>query len=196
MNHYSVSPQASPQAGWVVNLLLTICVLTLNFSPALAGTFNVSPVKINLFKNSSTAIITVSNAGNSDTTIQLQTMRWIQDGEGDSPSPNLAASIEVAEVVLNSLDPTVDGKPAQETNSSLAVSAPTINKTPAPIGESVEQDMDASEAATENTPSPAPFTPSSTAETKATETANRYLESLKSKWSANENGYFEVSNPF
>jgi hypothetical protein len=83
MNHHSVSPQASPHAGWVVNLLLAICVLTLNFSPALAGTFNVSPVKINLSKNSSTAIITVSNAGNSDTTIQLQTMRWIQDEEGD-----------------------------------------------------------------------------------------------------------------
>ena len=87
MNHHSVSPQASPHAGWVVNLLLAICVLTLNFSPALAGTFNVSPVKINLSKNSSTAIITVSNSGNSDTTIQLQTMRWIQDGEGDRLQP-------------------------------------------------------------------------------------------------------------
>ena len=79
MNVHSVSPQASPNAGWVVNLLFAICVLALNFSPALAGTFNVSPVKINLSKNSSTAIIQVSNAGSSDTTIQLQTMRWIQD---------------------------------------------------------------------------------------------------------------------
>ena len=87
MNHHSVSPQASPHAGWVVNLLFTLCVLTLNFSVALAGTFNVSPVKITLSKNSSTAIITVSNSGNSDTTIQLQTMRWIQDGEGDRLQP-------------------------------------------------------------------------------------------------------------
>jgi fimbrial chaperone protein len=87
MNCHSVSPQALPHAGWVANLFFTICVLTLNFSPALAGTFNVSPVKINLSKNSSTAIITVSNAGNSDTTIQLQTMRWVQDGEGDKLQP-------------------------------------------------------------------------------------------------------------
>jgi len=77
MNSHSVSPKASHHAGWVVYLLLVFCVLTFNFSPVLAGTFNVSPVKINLSKNSSTAIITVSNAGSSDTTIQLQTMRWI-----------------------------------------------------------------------------------------------------------------------
>ena len=88
MNHHSVSSQASPHAGWVVNLLLAFCLLTLIFKAAIAGTFNVSPVKINLFKNSSTAIITVSNAGNSDTTIQLQTMRWIQDGEGDKLQPS------------------------------------------------------------------------------------------------------------
>ena len=88
MNHHSVSSQASLHAGWVVNLLLPFCLLTLIFKAAIAGTFNVSPVKINLFKNSSTAIITVSNAGNSDTTIQLQTMRWIQDGEGDKLQPS------------------------------------------------------------------------------------------------------------
>jgi len=87
MNNHSVSPKASHHAGWVVYLLLVFCVLTFNFSPVLAGTFNVSPVKINLSKNSSTAIITVSNAGSSDTTIQLQTMRWIQDGEGDRLQP-------------------------------------------------------------------------------------------------------------
>ena len=87
MNSHSVSPKASHHAGWVVYLLLVFCVLTFNFSPVLAGTFNVSPVKINLSKNSSTAIITVSNAGSSDTTIQLQTMRWIQDGEGDRLQP-------------------------------------------------------------------------------------------------------------
>jgi|LauGreDrversion4_2_1035121.scaffolds.fasta_scaffold53587_4 fimbrial chaperone protein len=87
MNCHSVSPQALPHTGWVANLFFAICVLTLNFSPALAGTFNVSPVKINLSKNSSTAIISVSNAGNSDTTIQLQTMRWIQEGEGDKLQP-------------------------------------------------------------------------------------------------------------
>jgi len=87
MNRHSVSPQASPNAGWVVNLLFAIYVLALNFSPALAGTFNVSPVKINLSKNSSTAIIQVSNAGSSDTTIQLHTMRWIHDGEEDKLEP-------------------------------------------------------------------------------------------------------------
>jgi len=87
MNSHSVSPKASHHAGWVVYLLLVFCVLTFNFSAALAGTFNVSPVKINLSKNSSTAILQVSNAGNSDTTIQLQTIRWIQDGEGDRLQP-------------------------------------------------------------------------------------------------------------
>jgi fimbrial chaperone protein len=87
MNSHSVSPKASHHAGWVVYLLLVFCVLTFNFSAALAGTFNVSPVKINLSKNSSTAILQVSNAGNSDTTIQLQSMRWIQDGEGDKLQP-------------------------------------------------------------------------------------------------------------
>ena len=87
MNLHSVSPQASPHAGWVGNLLLAFCLLTLIFKAAIAGTFNVSPVKINLSKNSSTAIITVSNAGNSDTTIQLQTMRWLQDVEGDKLQP-------------------------------------------------------------------------------------------------------------
>jgi hypothetical protein len=39
--------------------------------------------------------------------------------QADSPPLNLVASIDVAEVVLNSLDPLVNGKPAEETNSSL-----------------------------------------------------------------------------
>jgi hypothetical protein len=56
--------------------------------------------------------------------------------------------------------------------------------------------MDAAEAATESTPSPASSAPSSKAETKSAATDNPYLESLNSKWSAKENGYFEVSKPF
>ena len=105
MNRHSVSPQASPHAGWVVNLLLAIGVLTLNLSPVLAGTFNVSPVKINLSKNSSTAIITVSNSGNSDTTIQLQTMRWIQDEEGDKlqPTREIVATPQIFSITVNEI---------------------------------------------------------------------------------------------
>jgi fimbrial chaperone protein len=87
MSRHSVSSEALLHAGWVVNLFLAFCVLTLSCNESLAGTLNVSPVKINLSKNFSTAIIQVSNAGNSDTTIQLQTMRWIQDGEGDKLQP-------------------------------------------------------------------------------------------------------------
>jgi fimbrial chaperone protein len=87
MSRHSVSPQASPHAGWVVKLLHAFCLLTLSCNASLAGTLNVSPIKINLSKNSSSAIIQVSNARNSDTTIQLQTMRWLQDGEGDSLQP-------------------------------------------------------------------------------------------------------------
>ena len=114
----------------------------------------------------------------------------------DVTPANLTASIEVEEVVLNSLDHAVDGKPAEHTNSSLAESTPTINITPAPIGEAIEQDIDASEATTESTPSPAPSATSSTAETKSNATDNPYLESLNTKWSASDNGYFEVSKPF
>jgi len=87
MSRHSVSPQTSPHAGWVVKLLHAFCLLTLSCNASLAGTLNVSPIKINLSKNSSSAIIQVSNAGNSDTTIQLQAMRWLQDGEGDSLQP-------------------------------------------------------------------------------------------------------------
>ena len=83
MNRDPVRSQASPCVGWVVSLFFAFCFLKLNFPVALAGTFNVSPVKINLTKNSTTAILQVSNAGNSTTTIQLQTMRWMQDGEED-----------------------------------------------------------------------------------------------------------------
>ncbi len=116
----------------------------------------------------------------------------------DSDDEDGAVSSSESELPANetSSDPVVNGKPAEDTNSSLAESAPTINTTPAPIGEAIEQGMDAAEVATKSTPSPAPTARTSTAEAKSTETANRYLESLKSKWSANENGYFEVSNPF
>jgi hypothetical protein len=39
--------------------------------------------------------------------------------QADSPPPNLVASIDVAEVVLHNLDPVINGKPSEETNSSL-----------------------------------------------------------------------------
>jgi hypothetical protein len=116
----------------------------------------------------------------------------------DSDDEDGAVSSSESELPANetSSDPVVNGKPAEETTSSLAESAPIINTTPAPIGKAIEQGADTAEAATENTPRPAPSASSSTAETKSNETANRYLESLKSKWSAAENGYFEVSKPF
>lgn len=87
MNRHSVSIQASPYAGWVVISLLVLCLLTLVCNASLAGTFNISPIKITLSKNSSIAVIHLRNDGDSATTIQLQTMRWIQDGEGDKLQP-------------------------------------------------------------------------------------------------------------
>jgi hypothetical protein len=105
-------------------------------------------------------------------------------------------SIDVAEVILNSSDPTVAGKPVEETNSTEANSTPAINTTPAPIGKAIEQGKDVEVAATQSIPSPVTSAPSSTADTKSIATANPYLESLNTKWSAKENGYFEVSKPF
>lgn len=120
----------------------------------------------------------------------------LQTQKTDSPSPNLAASIKVAEVVLNSLEPVVNENPAEETTSSPAESAPTINAAPAPIGKAIEQGSDTTEAATENTPSPAPSAPSSTAATKATAKANPYLESLKNNWDPADDGYHTIIKPF
>jgi hypothetical protein len=116
----------------------------------------------------------------------------------DSDDEDGAVSSSESELPANetSSDPAVDGSPIEEPSSKLADSTPTINTTPAPIGKAIEQGTDAAEAATERTPNPAPSAPSSTAESKTTEAANRYLESLISKWSAAENGYFEVSKPF
>lgn len=83
MKHHSVSTQASPHAGWVDIFLLVFCLLTLGCNASVAGTFNISPLKITLSNNSSVAVIQLKNVGDSATTIQLQTMRWMQDGEGD-----------------------------------------------------------------------------------------------------------------
>jgi hypothetical protein len=120
-----------------------------------------------------------------DETLKAVTINKYESEQAVSPSPNLTASIKVAEVVLNSLDPLVNGKLAE-----------TINKIPIPIGETIEQDMDASEAATENTPSPAPSAPSSSAETKSTANANPYLASLKSVWNPSSIGRHEITTLF
>ncbi len=106
-------------------------------------------------------------------------------------------SVDVAEVVLNSVDPLVDGKLAEDTNSSPAESGPTISTTPAPIGKAIEQGSNAAEAATENTPSPVPFSSSSTtAEIKDSAKANPYLESLKTEWDPADDGYHTITKPF
>ena len=117
--------------------------------------------------------------------LKVVTIKEYESEQVVSPSANLTASIKVAEVVLNNLDPLVNGKPAE-----------TINTTPIPIGETIEQDMDASEAATENTPSPAPSAPSSSAETKNTAKANPHLASLQSKWRPIGNGYHQITELF
>jgi len=87
MNRHSVSIQASPHAGWVDIFLLVFCLLTFGCNESVAGTFNISPLKITLSSNSSVAVIQLKNVGDSATTIQLQTMRWMQDGEGDKLQP-------------------------------------------------------------------------------------------------------------
>ena len=83
MNHHSASTKASSHSGWVVIFLFVFCLLTLGCNASVAGTFNISPLKITLSKNSSIAVIQLKNVGDSATTIQLQTMRRMQDGEGD-----------------------------------------------------------------------------------------------------------------
>lgn len=83
MNHHSASTKASSHSGWVVIFLFVFCLLTLGCNASVAGTFNISPLKITLSKNSSVAVIQLKNVGDSATTIQLQTMRRMQDGEGD-----------------------------------------------------------------------------------------------------------------
>ena len=83
MNHHSVSTKVSFHSGWVVIFLFVFCLLTLGCNASVAGTFNISPLKITLSKNSSIAVIQLKNVGDSATTIQLQTMRRMQDGEGD-----------------------------------------------------------------------------------------------------------------
>ena len=87
MNHHSVSTKASSHSDWVVIFLFVFCLLTLGCNASVAGTFNISPLKITLSKNSSTAVIQLKNVGDSATTIQLQTMRRMQDGEEDKLQP-------------------------------------------------------------------------------------------------------------
>ena len=115
----------------------------------------------------------------------------------DSDDEDGAVSSSESELPSNetSSDPAVDGSPVEEPSSKPAESAPIINTIPTPIGEAIEQGADTAEAATENTPSPAPTARTSTAETKSTSTDNPYLESLKTEWKA-KNGVYEVSKPF
>jgi hypothetical protein len=131
-----------------------------------------------------------------DETLKAVTINKYESEQAVSPSPNLTASIEVAEVILNSLDPVGNGKPAEETNSSPAESTPLINTIPAPIGEAIEQGMDAAEVATKSTTSPAQSAPSSSAETKSTANANPYLASLKSVWNPSSIGRHEITTLF
>ena len=129
-------------------------------------------------------------------TLKAVTIKKYESEQAVSPSPNLTASIEVAEVILNSLDPVGNRKPAEEINSSSAESTPLINTIPAPIGEAIEQGMDAAEVATKSTTSPAPSDPSSSAETKSTANANPYLASLKSVWNPSSIGRHEITTLF
>ena len=109
---------------------------------------------------------------------------------------NHVISVDVAELVFNSEDPEVEGSPYKESNSQPAESTPTINTTPSPIGEAIEQDIDATEVATKSIPSPTPSATSSKAETKSTAKANPYLESLKTEWDPADDGYHTITKPF
>jgi fimbrial chaperone protein len=93
MKTHSVSHTASPCTDWVgvffhvvrslaLQIIGTVFLFAVGSSCAMAGTFNITPVKVDLTKNSSIAVIQVRNAGTAATTIQLHTLRWTQvDGE-------------------------------------------------------------------------------------------------------------------
>ena len=118
-------------------------------------------------------------------------------------NPDIQLMRETLEVVNYSV------KPAEETNSSLAESAPTINTTLAPIGEAIEQDMDAAEAAAERDFFSAlslktnlrmsgsdPTLSPSTTESKVSEATNPHLASLKSEWNPADSGYLQITELF
>jgi fimbrial chaperone protein len=93
MQTHSVNHMAMLRVNWVGDFLAgwrqpkwwILCGALLYLLSArcvFAGMFNISPVKIELTKKSSAAVIYVRNTGATDTTIQLHTMRWTQvDGE-------------------------------------------------------------------------------------------------------------------
>ena len=116
----------------------------------------------------------------------------------DSDDEDGAVSSSESELPSNetSSDTAVDGSPVEEPSSKPAESAPIINTIPTPIGEAIEQGADTAEAATENTPSPAPSASSSTAETKNSAKANPHLASLQSKWRPIGNGYQQITELF
>lgn len=108
MKSHSVSHMAMPCTNWVGKFLVSwrqpawwiLCgafLYLLSVGCVLAGTFNITPVKIELTKNSSAAVIQVRNAGSADTTIQLHTMRWNQvDGEDKlNPTREIIATPQI-----------------------------------------------------------------------------------------------------
>ena len=54
--------------------------------PALGGTFQVTPVRVELSAQQSTAALTVSNNGSESVVVQLQSSAWAQDGGNDQYS--------------------------------------------------------------------------------------------------------------
>ena len=105
-------------------------------------------------------------------------------------------SVEVAKVILNSSDPTVDGTPIENTNSKPADSTTTRTATLAQNAEVVEQAMVELEVPSESTPNQTSSVSSSTTETKSAAKTNPYLASLNTAWDPADDGYHTITKPF
>ena len=86
-------------------LLFSIIIALSVNAVSMAGTFSVSPVRVNLSAQQKVASLTVLNQGQEATTIQLEVLAWSQDQDGKDvfePTKNILANPPVFTIAPNS----------------------------------------------------------------------------------------------
>lgn len=71
--------------GGIAAAVLMACA---GLSPARAGTFSVSPIRLDLAPGQASTAVTVSNQGDDSKLVQVSVLRWTRDGGQDHTSPD------------------------------------------------------------------------------------------------------------
>ncbi|MBK6351189.1 MAG: fimbria/pilus periplasmic chaperone [Proteobacteria bacterium] len=71
----------------LVGILASMAACALPAAQAMAGTFSISPVRVDLAAQASTGVVTIRNQEDLPVVVQAETRLWQQTGAGDQLEP-------------------------------------------------------------------------------------------------------------